>query len=272
MRPKWYDHLSPIAPCACPCSPSNAVSNRAAPHARTRILGDARRRVPFPLPASRPAFDDPLPAESIIWASNWLVRPPRAKSARRELAFDDLPSTASFATPVRVEIATSCVTSAALSPTPLLTDVPGPWRSPRRAPNLDTLSTTTFAPASSTTAFPASTPTRSAPSRATAFPPSITPRCIASRRACTSIAFLAAISAASASAFVTAWLPVQIHIPDRVVVGVEVAVQARRVVDLAEVAVLGQEAAEDRVVVPGLGVIQPRLGVPDVSCEAEAVS
>ena len=47
--------------------------------------------------------------------------------------------------------------------------------------------------------------------------------------------------------------------------------QARRLVDLAEVAVLGEEAPQLRIEVPGLGVVEAGLVVVDVAGEGEAV-
>ena len=47
--------------------------------------------------------------------------------------------------------------------------------------------------------------------------------------------------------------------------------QARRLVDLAEVGVLGEEATELGIEVAGLCVVEAGLGVPDVAGEGEAV-
>jgi hypothetical protein len=47
--------------------------------------------------------------------------------------------------------------------------------------------------------------------------------------------------------------------------------QTRRLIDLAEVAVLGQEPAQFGIEVAGLGVVEAGLGVVDVSGEGEAV-
>jgi len=62
-----------------------------------------------------------------------------------------------------------------------------------------------------------------------------------------------------------------IHKPQGIGVAVEVAVQRRRLIDLAEEAVLAQESPELRVEVPRLGVEETCLGVPQVTGEGEAV-
>jgi hypothetical protein len=49
-------------------------------------------------------------------------------------------------------------------------------------------------------------------------------------------------------------------------------VKRRRLIDLAEVAVLRQEAPELRIEVPGLGVVEAGFGVVDVAGEREAVA
>src|SRR5207245_9437089 len=63
----------------------------------------------------------------------------------------------------------------------------------------------------------------------------------------------------------------RIDIPERVVVGVEIPVQTRRVVDLAEEAVLAEETTETWGEVPCLGGEEARLRVPLVTGEGEAV-
>src|SRR5262245_46892844 len=62
-----------------------------------------------------------------------------------------------------------------------------------------------------------------------------------------------------------------VDVPDRVVVGVEVPVEAGRVVLFAEVGVLRGEASHLRVVEAGLGVVQGGFAVPQVAREGEAV-
>ena len=66
-------------------------------------------------------------------------------------------------------------------------------------------------------------------------------------------------------------MPRHIDVADRVVRRVEVPVQARRVVDVAEEGVLGEEASEFRIEVAGLGEVEARLSVKEVAGEAEAV-
>jgi hypothetical protein len=57
----------------------------------------------------------------------------------------------------------------------------------------------------------------------------------------------------------------------RPVARIQIPMEARRLVDLAQVAVLRQEAPELGVEVPGLGVVEAGLLVVDVSGEREAV-
>src|SRR5262249_14701488 len=57
----------------------------------------------------------------------------------------------------------------------------------------------------------------------------------------------------------------------RVVVRVEVAMQARRGIDRANVTVLVEESSELGIEVAGFGVVEARLFVPDVAGEGEAV-
>jgi hypothetical protein len=52
---------------------------------------------------------------------------------------------------------------------------------------------------------------------------------------------------------------------------IEIPMQARRLVDLAKVAVLRQEASQLGIEVAGLGVVEAGLGVVDVSGEREAI-
>jgi hypothetical protein len=63
-----------------------------------------------------------------------------------------------------------------------------------------------------------------------------------------------------------------IDIERRPVRRVQIPMQAGRLVDLAEVAVLRQEAPELRIEVPGLGVVEAGFGVVDVAGEREAVA
>src|SRR5262249_39818992 len=67
--------------------------------------------------------------------------------------------------------------------------------------------------------------------------------------------------------FVSIW----IRVSRRVGIGVEVPVQRRRVVDLAQYVVLGCEAPDFGVVESSFCVVQVRRLVPQVACEAEAV-
>jgi hypothetical protein len=66
-------------------------------------------------------------------------------------------------------------------------------------------------------------------------------------------------------------MPGRIDESRRVVERVQVAVQARRLVDLTKEGILGQESAELWIEVAGLGVVEAGLGVVDVSGEGEAV-
>ena len=63
----------------------------------------------------------------------------------------------------------------------------------------------------------------------------------------------------------------RVDVANRVLVCVEVPVQARRLVDLPEEAVLGQESPEFGIEVSCLGVVEAGLGVEDVAGEGEAV-
>jgi hypothetical protein len=65
----------------------------------------------------------------------------------------------------------------------------------------------------------------------------------------------------------TRWIDVE----RRSVGCIQVPMQTRRLIDLAEVAVLGQEPAQFGIEVAGLGVVEAGLGVVDVSGEGEAV-
>ena len=62
-----------------------------------------------------------------------------------------------------------------------------------------------------------------------------------------------------------------IDVAHRVRVRVEIAVEARRIVDLAEVAVLTEESPERWIEVPGLGVEQPNLRIPLVTRKGKTV-
>ena len=62
-----------------------------------------------------------------------------------------------------------------------------------------------------------------------------------------------------------------VDVEGRPVPPVQVAMEAGRFIDLAEVAVLGEESPEFGIEVAGLCVVEPGLFVPDVSGEGEAV-
>jgi len=66
-------------------------------------------------------------------------------------------------------------------------------------------------------------------------------------------------------------VPRRVYERCRVVVGVQVPMQAGRLVDLAEERVLGEESSELGIEVAGLGVVEAGFGVEDVSGEGEAV-
>src|SRR3989304_5290523 len=66
-------------------------------------------------------------------------------------------------------------------------------------------------------------------------------------------------------------MPCRVHIPRWVVVCVEVPMEARRVVHLPQVGVLGDEAAHFWVVEACLGEEEVGFFVPEVSGEGEAV-
>jgi len=66
-------------------------------------------------------------------------------------------------------------------------------------------------------------------------------------------------------------MPGGVDVEGRPIPAVQVAMQARRLVDLAEVAVLCEESSEFGIEVAGLGVVEAGLGVVDVSGEGEAV-
>jgi hypothetical protein len=66
-------------------------------------------------------------------------------------------------------------------------------------------------------------------------------------------------------------VPRWIREPRRVVVRIQVPVQAWRLIDLSEIGVLGQESPQLRIEVAGLGAIEAGFGVVEVSGEGEAV-
>ena len=67
-------------------------------------------------------------------------------------------------------------------------------------------------------------------------------------------------------------MPIRIDIPRRVLVRVEVPVQAGGVVNVAEEGVLGEEASQLRIEVAGFGEVEAGLSIEEVAGEAEAVS